>query len=241
MAGLSRRVETFVAGYVGFLHEAATFTDLPTTDMDSPAALTNYGLTDRTKQYFTPEDAVTVKTGTTTVGSAVTADPTTYSLQRLGGIVRFGVAQAAGTKAWLSGKSLPMYFMRGARNMGNNRTAAKIDTTGSGDSYMTAVPGRPDASFAFTLVTGPKITNAAGKLVTLESMLLTAAQNGEVCVFSFVDDTTDPLLPRDVMYGFVGNANKTRQLGQAVERAIDGYINIPSDGSLPVLSIDYLA
>lgn len=238
---LSRRVETFTAGYVGFSNEATAFTDETTDDMDSPPALTNYALHNRVKQYFGMNDAITVKTGTTVVGSATVADPTTYTLQRLGGFVRFLTAQAASTKAWISGKYIPMYFMRGARNVGNNSTTAKIDTTGSGDAYMNAVPGRPDATAAFTLVTGPKITNAAGKSVTIESMLMTAQQKGVVCVFSFQDDTTDATLPRDVMYSYVGNGNKTRQMNAAVERAFDGFLAYPDDGNLPVQVIDYIA
>jgi hypothetical protein len=234
VAGLTRRVETFVAGYFGRMDESTAFTTLAMQDLDSPALKQNFALTDRTKQYLDMTTPVTV-TNTTTV------DPTTYSLQRLGAIVRM-TAPLTGTPAvTMSGNYVPTYFLRGARAMANNRTAAKIDTTGSGDAFMNGVPGRPDGTISFSLVAGAKVTNKAGKLVTIESMLVGAANAGIACVFAFIDDTTDPLQPRDAMYAFVGNANKTRAMAAAVERAIDGYLAVPDDGSLPLVSIDFIA
>jgi hypothetical protein len=145
------------------------------------------------------------------------------------------------TTVTMDGVYVPMYFMKGARAIGNARTAAKIDTTGSGDLFMNGVPARPDATISFSLVTGAKITNAAGRLVTIESMLVNAANSGTSCVFAFTDDTTDPFQPRDVMYAFVGTASKTRPMAGAIERAIQGYLAVPDDQSLPLVSIDYMA
>jgi hypothetical protein len=77
-------------------------------------------------------------------------------------------------------------------------------------------------------------------LVTLERMLVDAANAGTACVFAFTDDTTDPFQPRDAMYAFVGTASKTRPMAGAVERAIQGYLAVPDDQSLPLVSIDYV-
>jgi hypothetical protein len=145
------------------------------------------------------------------------------------------------TTVTMDGVYVPMYFLKGARAIGNARTAAKIDTTGSGDLFMNGVPARPDATISFSLVTGSKVTNAAGRLVTIEDMLVGAANSGTPCVFAFTDDTTDPFQPRDVMYAYVGTASKTRPMAGAIERAIQGYLAVPDDQSLPLVSISYMA
>lgn len=146
-----------------------------------------------------------------------------------------------GTGVTMDYSYTPMYFLRGAQSLNNNSTTPKIDTTGSGDSVTNAVPGRPDEEVTFTLRTGPKITLANGTITTVENRLLTARRNGEVVVVAFQDDTTDPYLPRDVMYGYVGNASKTRQLNQAVERQITLFPAVPDDGSLAAVTLDYVA
>jgi hypothetical protein len=68
-----------------------------------------------------------------------------------------------------------------------------------------------------------------------------AADGGTACVFAFTDDTTDPLQPRDAMYAFIGTASKTRPMAGAIERAIQGYLAVPDDQSLPLVAIDYIA
>jgi hypothetical protein len=146
-----------------------------------------------------------------------------------------------GTGITIDYSYVPMYFLRGAQSLNNNSTAQKIDTTGSGDLVTNAVPGRPDEEVTFTLKTGPKITLVSGKITTVENRLMQARRNGEVVVVSFIDDTTDPYQPRDVMYGFVGTASKTRQLNAAVERQITLYPAIPDDASSAVANIDYVA
>lgn len=235
---LPRRVETFVAGYIGFMNEAATFTDAPVVDIDTPAALTHFAIADRTKQYLDLLTVPTVKEGTI-VGSATPY--TNFTYQRLGGFFTAGAPLTSGHSMFVSGKSVPLYFLKGAINLGNQEQSNKIDTTGSGDTYMSAVPGRPDATFSFGLRTGPKITLANSKVVTIENRLLQAKRAGEQVVLVFVDDTSDPLLPRDAAYAYVGNANKTRQQNQAVERQFDFYLCVPDDGNLPYVSIDNIA
>jgi hypothetical protein len=333
------------------MSEATPFTDLPMLDMDSPPLRQNFALSDRTKQYLTLTDPISVKV------NAIVQSPSNYVSQRLGAMARFLnpigaaneapnptvapasatagsagflaaatyliayswtgvngesrispttaitttgatgsisggaspslVAPATGTNWYvstpggnvstmrlvgagtgvnmptitavpaapgtspptfdavtlvtMSGSYVPMYFMKGARAIGNARTAAKIDTTGSGDIYMNGVPARPDATISFSLVTGAKTTNASGQLVSIESMMVGAANGGQPCVFSFIDDTTDPLQPRDVMYAFIGTASKTRPMAGAIERAIQGYLAVPDDQSLPLVSIEYIA
>jgi hypothetical protein len=327
---LTRRVETFSAGYFGTHSEATAFTDLPMLDMDNPPARQNFALTNRQKQYLTLSDPITVKV------NAIVQSPANYASQRLGAMARFlnplssaneapnptvapasAVAGSAGTLAaatyligytWtgVNGESelspttavtttgatgsiasgvapslvapatgtnwyvstaggdvttmrlvgagtgvnmpvitavpaapgtspptfdavtlvtmtatyIPMYFMKGARAIGNARTAAKIDTTGSGDLYMNGVPARPDATISFSLVTGARVVNKAGQSVTVEKMMVDAANNGVACVFSFIDDTTDPTQPRDAMYAFIGTASKTRPMAGAGFRGI---------------------
>jgi hypothetical protein len=232
---LTRRVETFVAGYFGVNTESTVMTNEPMNDIDSPAVKTNYAVTLRTREYLDFGTPVVIK------NSAVVVATNLYSFQRLGGLVTFNPALSGSPVVTMDAAYIPTYFMKGARGMNNNRTAAKIDTTGSGDTFQNGVPGRPDATLSFSLVTGSKVTNKAGKVVTIESMLLGAAAAGVQCVFAFIDDTTDPLQPRDAMYAFVGTANKTRGLGAAVERAIDGYIAVPDDGGSPVVSIEFIA
>jgi hypothetical protein len=348
---LTRRVETFSAGYFGTHSEATVFTDLPMLDMDNPPARQNFALADRRKQYLSLTDPIAVKV------NAIVQSTANYVSQRLGAMARFlnplassaeapnptvapasAVAGSAGTLlagtylvgyTWtgvngeselsptasvtttgttgsisggtapslvapatgtnwyvstnggdvttmrlvgagtgvnmpvvtavpaapgtspptfdavtlvtMSATYIPMYFLKGARAIGNARTAAKIDTTGSGDLYMNGVPARPDATISFSLVTGAKVTNKAGNLIAIEDMLVGAANGGTACVFAFVDDTTDPLQPRDAMYAFVGTASKTRPMAGAVERAIQGYLAVPDDQSLPLVSISYIA
>lgn len=148
---------------------------------------------------------------------------------------------AGGTGITMDYSYVPMYFLRGAQSLNNNSTAQKIDTTGSGDAVTNAVPGRPDEEATFTLRTGPKITLQNGKITTIENRLMQARRNGEQIVIAFIDDTTDPYQPRDVMYGFVGTASKTRQLNQAVERQITIYPAVPDSGASAVENIDYVA
>lgn len=141
----------------------------------------------------------------------------------------------------MTGESMPTYFLKGARALANTRTSSSIDTTGSGDVYQNAVPGRPSATISFTLVTGSKITNKAGKLVTIENALMAAADAATCVTFAFVDDTTDPLQPRDTMFCYIATGNKTRAMGAVVERMIDATLAVPDDGSLPLAAIDYIA
>lgn len=234
---LSRRVETFVAGYIGFQSEATVMTDAPTTDIGIPA-LTTWAVTNRTQQYLDFLSAPTVKMGAS--AGAATAY-TTFTYQALGAIFTASTALGAGNSFFVTSKYIPMYFLKGARGLANNEQTAKIDTTGSGDTYMNAVPGRPDATISFSLVAGAKITLKDGTITTIENRLKIARRNGEQVVISLVDDTSDPLLPRDVYYGFIGSTNKTRAMNSAVEIAIDSYIAVPDNGQLPTVAIDKVA
>jgi hypothetical protein len=223
------------------------------SELSPTAAITTTGSTGSISSGVSPS-LVAPATGTNWYMSTNGGNVSTMRLLGAGTTVTMPVATAvpaapgtpapsfdAVTTVTLDGVYVPMYFMKGARAIGNARTAAKIDTTGSGDLYMNGVPARPDATISFSLVTGSKITNAAGRLITIEDMLVGAANSGTACVFAFTDDTTDPFQPRDVMYAFVGTASKTRPMAGAIERAIQGYLAVPDDQSLPLVSISYMA
>jgi hypothetical protein len=348
---MPRWIETFSKAYIGFEFESQPFTSLPMSDLDSPAARTNFYITDRTKQYFDIAATITVLNN----GVAVTQASNPYTLQRLGGIVRFasplpvfltdpattltptpsatggtipagvypvsytyvqvtgketkpapvasvtttgatstittgaapalptgatavnwyvgtagggasslvlqsstagvtgvtfGSLPAAGAQAapttngtslvTISGSSLPVYRMLGAKNVGNTAQRAEIDTTGSGDTDMTGAPGRPKRGGSFTFIPGATIVNAAGKTVGLKTMIETAAKAGTEVVTVTVNDIRDAMQPRDASYNFVGNTDMQRNLNAAIDMPVTLYQAACNDAD-SYNFIDYVA
>ncbi|MCA1668937.1 MAG: hypothetical protein LC793_16390, partial [Thermomicrobia bacterium] len=144
------------------------------------------------------------------------------------------------TTVTITGKSLPMYRLVGARNFGNTSQRAEIDTTASGDTDMTGAPGRAKRAGAFTFLIGDTIVNQAGRTITMKNMLEASAKAGLEVVLVAQNDTRNALLPRDAQFAFIGNTDMQRNLGAVIDMPITWYQAACSDATSYEF-LDYVA
>lgn len=239
MVGTPRHVETFSKPLIGFNSEAVALSAEPMTDISTLEGLAThkaYKVTDRTKQYWAIDSVMSFLDSASPVAASNVA-----SIDRLGGLVFFTVALATGTTVTMTSAApsgapgsykhgyVPMYFLSGGRAFSNTDQSTEIDTTATGDAFMTGAPNRRKITGAFQFIPGALITNQAGTTLMIEEMILAEKKNNNGIVIVIINDTVNPNQPREAAFAYIGNFDKTRAMGAVQERAVTWYLMICSD------------
>jgi hypothetical protein len=129
---------------------STSFSNEATTKL---TANTRYQITADAKRLIDPAVSVTVEVDADGGGAGgyVTADPSTYTLDRLFGIVTFAADQGASALVRVSGNYLPVLTLAEVAEYQFKASADTLDKTAFGDTAKTKQPGLKDISGSLKL------------------------------------------------------------------------------------------
>lgn len=151
------------------------FTDEPTTPN---ADLTSYQINDTLKRVWDAQADITVEQSTDGGTTWSTADPKTYTLNRLTGTVLFSAALASGEKVRVSGLYLPMSKAAEAYEYKYSIEADNQDQHEFGQVYNKRIQGLKDVS------------GSIKRWYQTNSFFFDALTSGNVVIIEFYSDSS---------------------------------------------------